>query len=148
VLLLLATNTVPLDAQIIQRAKELEAVGYGAFDALHLSSAEAGAAEVLLTTDDRFIKRAGRSVGSPRVRVTCRMDTGARSMTPVDQMTDEQFERYALEVLIRELGPDGLDRFLRLNRSGNGDYTRDRLQWQKHLSVAEIVDSLKRPNRQ
>jgi hypothetical protein len=33
VLLLLATDTIPLDGQIIQRAKELEAVGYGAFDA-------------------------------------------------------------------------------------------------------------------
>jgi predicted nucleic acid-binding protein len=69
VLLLLATDTIPLDSQIIQRAKELEAVGYGAFDALHLGTAEAGNAEVLLTTDDRFIKRAGRAVGSPRVRV-------------------------------------------------------------------------------
>lgn len=67
-------------------------------------------------------------------------------MTPVDQMTDEQFERYALEVLQRELGPDGLARFLRLNRSGKGDYTADRRQWQKHLSVAGIVDSLNRPN--
>ena len=69
-------------------------------------------------------------------------------MTPVEQMTDEQFERYALEVLQRELGPDGLARFLRLNRSGKGDYTRDRMQWQKHLSVAEIVDSLNRSNSQ
>ena len=41
----------------------------GAFAALHLSSAEAGEANVLLTTDDRFIKRAGRRAGSPRVRV-------------------------------------------------------------------------------
>jgi hypothetical protein len=69
VLLLLATDTIVLDSQIIRRAQELEAVGYGAFDALHLSSAEAGSAEVLLTTDDRFIKRAVRGVGSPRVRV-------------------------------------------------------------------------------
>lgn len=68
-LLLLATDTIPLDSQIIQRAKELEAVGYGAFDALHLSTAEAGTAQVLLTTDDRFIKRAARAVGSPRIRV-------------------------------------------------------------------------------
>ena len=45
-------------------------------------------------------------------------------MTSVEHMTDEQFERYALEVLQRELGPDGLARFLRLNRSGNRDYTR------------------------
>ena len=68
-LLLLATNTIPLDLQTIQRAKEFEAVGYGAFDALHLSSAEASTVEVLLTPDDRFIKRAQRGVGSPCVRV-------------------------------------------------------------------------------
>jgi predicted nucleic acid-binding protein len=69
VLLSLAADTIPLDSQVIQRAMELEAVGYGAFDALHLATAEAGIAEVLLTTDDRFIKRAGRAIGSPRVRV-------------------------------------------------------------------------------
>jgi predicted nucleic acid-binding protein len=64
-----ATNTILLDTQIVQRAEELKAVGYGAYDALHLSAAEAGSADALLTTDDRFIKRAGRAVGSPRVRV-------------------------------------------------------------------------------
>jgi predicted nucleic acid-binding protein len=69
VLLSLASDTIPLDGQIIQRATELEAAGYGAFDALHLSSAEAGLADVLLTTDDRFIRRADRAVGSPRIRV-------------------------------------------------------------------------------
>jgi hypothetical protein len=36
-------------------------------------------------------------------------------MASVEQMTDEQFERYALEVLQRELGADGLARFLLLN---------------------------------
>jgi hypothetical protein len=66
-------------------------------------------------------------------------------MTPVEQMTDEQFERYALELLQRELGADGLARFLRLNRSGKGDYTRDRFEWQKNLTVAGIVASLDRP---
>ena len=69
-------------------------------------------------------------------------------MIPVEQMTDEQFERYALQVLQREIGPDGLARFLRLNRSGRGDYTRERSQWQKGLSVDEIVASLNRPNSQ
>lgn len=69
VFLLLATSIIRLDGQIVRRAKGLETVGYGAFDALHLSSAEAGEANVLLTTDDRFIKRAARRVGSPRVRV-------------------------------------------------------------------------------
>lgn len=31
-------------------------------------------------------------------------------------MTDQEFTRHALEVLKRELGADGLARFLRLNR--------------------------------
>jgi len=69
VLLMQATRSIPLNRQIIRRAKELEALGYGAFDAIHMSSAEAGRTEVLLTTDDRFIRRAARAVGSPRVRV-------------------------------------------------------------------------------
>lgn len=69
-------------------------------------------------------------------------------MTPVEHMTDEQFDRYALDLLQRELGPEGLARFLRLNRSGRGDYTRDRMEWQKNLTVDEIVASLNRPNRQ
>jgi hypothetical protein len=60
-------------------------------------------------------------------------------------MTDEQSERHALEVLQREFGPDGLARFLRLNRSGEGDYTRDRTEWPKNLSVAGIAASLNRP---
>ena len=47
-------------------------------------------------------------------------------MIAIDQLTDEQFERHALDLLKRELGADGLARFLRLNRSGPGDYTRDR----------------------
>jgi hypothetical protein len=67
-------------------------------------------------------------------------------MTSVEHMTDEQFERYALEVLQRELGSDGLARFLRLSRSGKGDYTRERIEWQKNLSVADIVASLNGPH--
>jgi hypothetical protein len=65
-------------------------------------------------------------------------------MSSLDTMTDEQFERHALEVLRRELGADGLARFLRLDRSGPGDYTRDRLHWQKDLTVEQIVDSIRR----
>jgi hypothetical protein len=68
-------------------------------------------------------------------------------MTRLEAMTDEQFERYALEVLRRELGVDGLARFLRLDRSGPGDYTKDRVQWQKDLTVQQIVDSIKRRRR-
>ncbi len=55
-------------------------------------------------------------------------------MIAIDQLTDEQFERQALDLLKREFGLDGLARFLRLNRAGTGDYTCDRDDWQKDLS--------------
>ena len=64
-------------------------------------------------------------------------------MIAFDKMTDQQFERHAFDVLKRELGPDGLARFLRLHRSGSGDYTRDRMGWQKDLTVDQIVESIR-----
>ena len=64
-------------------------------------------------------------------------------MSSIETMSDEQFERHALEVLGRELGADGLARFLRLHRSGPGDYTKDRMQWQKDLTIQEVLDSTK-----
>jgi hypothetical protein len=49
-----------------------------------------------------------------------------------------------IEVLRRELGVDGLARFLRLHRSGPADYTKDRMHWQKDMTVDQILDSIKR----
>ena len=63
-------------------------------------------------------------------------------MTSLENMNDEQFDRFALEILQRELGPDGLARFLRLNRSGKGDYARDRMQWQKDLTIDQVVAAI------
>jgi predicted nucleic acid-binding protein len=80
VLLSLAVTTVLLNDRIIERAKELEATGYGAFDALHLSSAKAGGASALLTTDDRFLRRARRAVGVPLVRV----------VNPLERLREEE----------------------------------------------------------
>jgi predicted nucleic acid-binding protein len=53
----------------LQRALLLAAAGYGSFDAYHLACAEEANADALLTTDDRFIRRAGRRLGNPAVRV-------------------------------------------------------------------------------
>ncbi len=53
----------------IERATTLEALGYGAFDALHLVCAEQAEVDVLLTTDDRFIKQVQRGLGKPTIRV-------------------------------------------------------------------------------
>jgi hypothetical protein len=61
----------------------------------------------------------------------------------IDQLSDEQFERHALGVLMRELGADGLARFLRLNRSGNGDYTQDRAECQRNLTLDQVIESIR-----
>jgi hypothetical protein len=68
-LLALASELIETDAQVLERALNLQSVGYGAFDALHLSSAESGRADVLLTTDDKFVRRAARGDGEPQVPV-------------------------------------------------------------------------------
>jgi predicted nucleic acid-binding protein len=65
----LAKTTVEVDAGVARRARELASAGYGAYDALHLAAAEYGQADVLLSTDDRFMKRAERGDGQPRIRV-------------------------------------------------------------------------------
>jgi hypothetical protein len=48
-----------------------------------------------------------------------------------------------LDVLARGLGLDGLARFLRLNRSGLNDYTKDRAAWHKGLTVDPIVEDIR-----
>jgi hypothetical protein len=58
---------------------------------------------------------------------------------PLEQMTDEQFERHALDIIHREFGVYGLARFLRVYRAGTGDYTRDRHQWLQGLTVQELA---------
>lgn len=62
-------------------------------------------------------------------------------MTGLDQLTDQQFEIHALEVLRRELGVRGLARFLRLHRSGSGDYTKERDELLKDLTADRVAYS-------
>lgn len=51
------------------RAEELERLGFKALDALHIACAEAGDADVLLTTDDRLLAKAKELRGSLHVKV-------------------------------------------------------------------------------
>lgn len=53
----LAKSKVIVSDRVASRARELEALGFDVFDALHLACAEENA-EVLLTTDDKFLSRA------------------------------------------------------------------------------------------
>ena len=65
-------------------------------------------------------------------------------MNPLEGMSDEDFERHALAILHRELGLDGLARFLRIYRSGSGDYTRDRHRWLEGATIQEIMAEVER----
>jgi hypothetical protein len=71
------------------------------------------------------------------------MAGGNGPVIAIDKMTDEEFDEIAFDVLGREFGADGLARFLRLHRSGKGDYTAERGRWQQGLSVDDIVKSIR-----
>ena len=68
-LLAKASEAAEIDDRIAQRARELQSFGYGALDALHLAAAEAARVDVLLSTDDQFVRRASHGAGHPRVTV-------------------------------------------------------------------------------
>jgi predicted nucleic acid-binding protein len=59
-LLALVRTRVPASGAVVRRARAIERVGLRGLDALHVASAEAGA-ELLVTTDDRMIRRAVRA---------------------------------------------------------------------------------------
>ena len=67
-------------------------------------------------------------------------------MISIDKMTDEDFDRHALTILQRELGLDGLARFLRLNRAAGSDYTRDRHNWLDGATIDDIMAEVKSRN--
>ena len=68
-LLVFADEVVVPRPRTAQRATFLEGLGFGAFDALHLASAEQGRADVFLTTDDDLLRRAGRNRSELRIEV-------------------------------------------------------------------------------
>ncbi|MFQ3616626.1 MAG: PIN domain-containing protein [Cyanobacteriota bacterium] len=68
-LLNLAAAFVTLDEAINRRSQQLENWGFGLYDSFHLACAEAINADILLTTDQRLIKRALRYREQIQVRL-------------------------------------------------------------------------------
>ena len=64
-----ASARIPVEAVIVKRAQDLEALGFQAYDALHIACAEAGGVDVFLTTDDRLLRLAARNATAVGVRV-------------------------------------------------------------------------------
>lgn len=65
----MATRSVMLEDSIIERAIQLQALGFKAFDALHLATAESSGADIFLATDDRLLHQAARTEGQLHIRV-------------------------------------------------------------------------------
>jgi len=59
----LVRSRVSLDEEVVQRGHLLQGAGFTALDALHVSCAEKADAEVMLTTDDKLVRRAARAEG-------------------------------------------------------------------------------------
>ena len=59
-LLVRANQTVLLTEAEKLRGLVLESLGFKSYDALHIASAESGNADILLTTDDRLLRRSKR----------------------------------------------------------------------------------------
>jgi predicted nucleic acid-binding protein len=64
-----AQDTVSIGQASIERAQELEKLGFRAFDALHVACAEQGSVDVLLTTDDKLLRLAERLGSQLRIAV-------------------------------------------------------------------------------
>jgi len=69
-LVAMAETYVGIEPAHVQRAAELEALGFRPKDAFHVACAESAHVDVLLTTDDRFLRAASRN--RLRLRVTVR----------------------------------------------------------------------------
>ena len=64
-------------------------------------------------------------------------------MVNVSKMTDVQIREAALSIISKELGPVGLLRFLRQYETGYGDYTKDREELLKDVTMESIVAGIK-----
>ena len=64
-----AGETVAISEAVTLRGAELQRLGFKSVDALHLAAAEAGGADWLLTTDDRFLNCARRNAGAVKVPI-------------------------------------------------------------------------------
>jgi len=60
---------VIVDTKVEKKATELAVSGFKPFDALHIACAEKSNADILLTTDDRLLRRALQSFNIIEVRV-------------------------------------------------------------------------------
>jgi predicted nucleic acid-binding protein len=79
---------IALGPAAVERARSLERVGLRGLDALHIAAAEAAQARLLITTDDRMVRRArrlGEDLAIRVVRPTEALDLIAEEEHPDDE---------------------------------------------------------------
>ncbi len=69
-ILRIAAIKVNIDDGIKERSQILENLGFGLFDSFHIACAEMAKVDVLLTTDDRLLKKANNYQDRLQVRLT------------------------------------------------------------------------------
>ena len=55
-----------------------------------------------------------------------------------------QLRQRGLEALAKALGPVGMVRSLQQFETGSGDYTREREQWLRDISVRDVVEEIRK----
>ena len=68
------SSTVEIGEKELERANELQKLGFVGFDTVHLACAESGKADVFLTTDDRLLKLAKKLAKKLRIKVENPLD--------------------------------------------------------------------------
>ena len=69
ILLSRAQRTIFAGIDVTTRGKNLELLGFQELDALHIACAESGEVDILLTTDDKLLRRAKRYQAQLHIRV-------------------------------------------------------------------------------
>jgi len=60
----------------------------------------------------------------------------------IEHLTLSQIRTIGMEALLRELGPEGMIRFLQQYETGSGDYTQERHKRLPQRSVKEIGEEI------
>ena len=64
-------------------------------------------------------------------------------MIDTTDMSDDEFQTRVLDVVGREFGLGAMARYIQLNLSGRGDYTRDRHTWLDDLTPEQAGQQVK-----
>lgn len=60
-------------------------------------------------------------------------------MIDTSKMTPVQIQQLGTAILLRELGPVGLIKFMQQYDLGTGDYTEERHHWLDNLTVDDVI---------